>query len=170
MERFSLLRTRAVLAAAIGGLLAGLILAGVWPHTPLHAVATDRSEDCVIATGALDDEMEGVFVLDLLTSTLRAAALSRTTGRFVAQYEANLTPDFTFDTPRKPRFTMVTGVVPLPRGNTPLQPSRAVVYVGESTTGKIVAYYVPWSRQKPLSGKLVRLDAWPFRPVKVLRE
>ena len=54
------------------GLAIGMLLAGLWPNTPLHAVATDRSESFLMATGGLDEGIEGVYVLDCLTGELRA--------------------------------------------------------------------------------------------------
>ncbi len=41
------------------GLAGGLALAAFWPSTPLHAVATDRSESFAMATGYLDDDVRG---------------------------------------------------------------------------------------------------------------
>ena len=34
------------------GFVGGLVASGFWPYTPLHAVATDRSDSFAIATGA----------------------------------------------------------------------------------------------------------------------
>ena len=56
---------------AVGiGLVAGLVLSGFWPHTPLYAVATDRIETFAMATGPVDDEVEAVYFLDFLTGDL----------------------------------------------------------------------------------------------------
>jgi hypothetical protein len=54
------------------GLVGGLILCGVWPQTPLHAVATDRSETFAVATGFVDEGIEAVYFLDFLTGDLSA--------------------------------------------------------------------------------------------------
>ena len=55
----------------------GLVLSGLWPQTPLHATATDRSDTFAIATGAVDDDTEAVYFLDFLTGDLRAVVLGR---------------------------------------------------------------------------------------------
>ena len=41
------------------GLVGGLILSGLWPHTPLYAVATDRVDTFAMATGPLDYRCRG---------------------------------------------------------------------------------------------------------------
>ena len=65
-------------------LLIGIGLGGFLPHTPLHAVATDRAETYLIATGLLDADVEAVFFLDCLTGDLFAAVPGKTTGGFTA--------------------------------------------------------------------------------------
>ena len=59
------------------GLALGLVLSGLWPHTPLHAVSTDRGETYAIATGPVDNEVEAVYFLDFLTGDLGAIVLGR---------------------------------------------------------------------------------------------
>ncbi len=54
-------------------LLIGIVLGGFLPHIPLHAVATDRGETYIIATGLLDTDVEAVYFLDCLTGDLFAA-------------------------------------------------------------------------------------------------
>jgi len=64
---------------------------------------------------------------------------------------------------------MVTGVADLRRGGgTRLQPSRAVVYVAEVTSGLVAAYAVPWSPGLHAAGQtlhqpLVLLAVTQFR-------
>src|SRR5437763_1827334 len=54
-------------------LLVGIVLGGFLPHIPLHAVATDRAETYLMATGLLDTDVEAVYFLDCLTGDLFAA-------------------------------------------------------------------------------------------------
>ena len=75
------------------GLLLGLMIGGLWPDTPLHAVATDRGEDFAICTGFVDDGVEAIYFLDFLTGVLRAGVLSnvpQSPYAFQALYEANV--------------------------------------------------------------------------------
>ena len=63
------------------GLTVGLMLAGLWPNTPLHAVATDRNDTFIMATGPLDDAVRELFS-DCLTGESAVRALSRQNGKF----------------------------------------------------------------------------------------
>ena len=57
------------------GLCLGLVFAGIFPHTPLHATSNDRYDDFAIATGAVDESTEAIYFLDFLTGDLKAAAV-----------------------------------------------------------------------------------------------
>lgn len=153
---------------AIGGLLVG----GLWPSTPLHAVATDHSEGFSMATGFVDDGIEAVFLLDHQTGTLQGAVPSSTTKGFQSLFTANLAGDLTtaiaamnqkiasenlgrkkkgvparpdVQIPQTPKFMIVTGAVDLRRGAARVRPGLSMVYVAETGTGMIMAYAVPWS-------------------------
>ena len=137
------------------GVAVGLMIGGLWPDTPLHAVATDREEGYALATGFVDEGVEAVYYLDFLTGSLRAAVLSKDTNGFQAFFEANIHADMAaamsgsgVQVPTKPRYMMVTGAVDLRRvvgqRNTP---GSSAVYVAEANTGFVLAYVVPWSKE-----------------------
>jgi hypothetical protein len=153
------------------GLLGGLVLAGLWPDTPLHAVATDRTDTFAMATGPLDEEIEAVYFLDFYTGDLTAAVLSRQTGKFNAFFTYNVNADLAVDPAKNPKYLMVTGVADMRRAYTGrLAPSRSVIYVAEITTGKIAAFGIPWSSalhaaNQPMAGKMICLDRTAFRRV-----
>ncbi|MGW8258260.1 MAG: hypothetical protein ACWGMZ_12295 [Thermoguttaceae bacterium] len=129
-------------------LLLGLCLGGVLPHTPLHAVATDRSESYLIATGLLDSDVEAVFLLDCLTGDLTAAVLGKNTGGFTSLFRYNVLKDLQVDQSKNPHFLMVTGLVDLRGGYRNNYGGASVVYVAETTGGRIAAYAVPWDRAR----------------------
>lgn len=162
-------------------LVAGLILGAIgmrWlgpqnePFFPLpqaRATATDRYENFALATGPLDTDVEGVFILDFLTGDLKATVLSSQLGRFNAYYQRNIIEDLGIDPAKNPRYLMVTGVVNLrrPLGQT-ARPAACAVYIAELTTGKIAAYAIPWTPQfhnagVPVNGELIPLDVTQFR-------
>jgi hypothetical protein len=137
-----------------GGLVLGLLLGGLWPNTPLHAVATDHSENFAIATGYCDEDIEAVWSLDFLTGDLRAVALSKQTGTFNAFFARNILADLGIDPGRNPRFLIATGRADLRRtGGARQFPSRSILYVAEVSTGVVGAYYIPWSSTGWVAGQ-----------------
>jgi hypothetical protein len=143
-------------AACLGlGLLAGLVLAGFWPSVPLHATATDKLDTFSMATGHVEDGVEGVYFLDHLTGELHAYVLGPTgRGNFGIQchYFRDVSKDF--DAGEKAKYLMATGLDDLARGGraNSIQPSRAVVYVAEVSTGTAIAYYLPYNVTSHRSG------------------
>jgi hypothetical protein len=165
------IRTVRGLILAGAGLAAGLLLAAFWPNTPLHAVATDRSETFAIATGHLDEQVEAIYFLDGLTGDLRGMALSRQFGTFNAFFgPCNVAMDLGVDPSKNPKFLMTTGMADLRRtgGGASATWGRGIVYVAEITTGKVAAYGTPWSptafaANRPFKMPLKLLDVKPFR-------
>jgi hypothetical protein len=166
------------------GLLVGLMIGGLWPHVPLHAVATDRAENITIATGFVDDQVEAIFFLDSLTGTLIGGvpARQRRGAAFQSMWQANVNADLlgmmkgisaaksgrrgaggTVEVPKTPRYMMVTGALDI-RGLAAAQeaPGRCLVYVVEANTGVVLSYMVPWSANRHNTGALYRaqLSLW----------
>ena len=166
--RYVLFRNRFLFPALT--LLLGLCLGGIFPHTPIHAIATDRTESFLVATGMVDEGVEAIYLLDCLTGDLRAAVLGKARGDFTATYAypgAKLLQDFGLDPSKNPKFLMVTGLADLRTG----QQARfgsAVVYIVELSSGKIMAYAMPWDRTRwvaraPMGGTLMPVGMLAFR-------
>ena len=152
------------------GLLGGLVLSGLMPNSPLHAVATDRTKTFAMATGLVDDDIEAVFFLDFLTGNLNATVLSRETGRFTVCYAHNVLNDLGIDRTKNPRYLMVTGQANLRQGLAPSQLGRVVVYVAELTSGRVAAYALLWSPamknfRHPVRQLMKLLDVTQFRNI-----
>jgi hypothetical protein len=162
------MRLRWPTAMAIG-VAVGLMLSGLWPHVPLYAVATDRSESYAMATGPVDNEVEGVYFLDFLTGDLTALVLGRQARVWTGVFNTNVSQDLKVDPQKNPKFMMVTGMVALRRsGGSRLQPSASICYVAEVTSGKVAAYAIPWSPSmyaagQMQNGNLVLVGATLFR-------
>jgi hypothetical protein len=162
-------RQRYWLIALATGLAGGIVLGGYWPHTPLHAVATDRAETFAMATGALDTDVEAVFILDFLTGDLKALVQSKQPGAVCGFFERNVAADLGVDPQKNPKFLMVTGMINLRRaGGSRQQPGSSICYVAEITTGKLAAYAVPWTPTmfasgQPQSAPLLLVSKTPFR-------
>jgi len=172
------LRRHGWVAGLAVGLLLGLMIGGLWPDTPLHAVATDRGEDFAICTGFVDDDVEAIYFLDFLTGTLRAGVLSNVpqSPGFQAVYEGNVNaalataiqtrnaglvqmnaarrrdgaaPLPELEMPQSPNYLMVTGAIDMRR--TPgmrQQFPPSALYIAETTTGIVLTYVLPWDRNR----------------------
>jgi hypothetical protein len=155
------------------GLMGGLVLAGFWPSTPLHAVATDRFESFAVATGPVDEATEAVYFMDFLTGDLSAVVIGKmASGGFgvTGHYGINVGQALNVGQGKKPRFLMVTGMADLARGGraSAVQPSKAVVYVAEVTSGRCAAFAIPFNAQAHRTGRftqaaLVSVAVFPFR-------
>ena len=149
------------------GLLAGLNVQGLWPNIPLHASATDGYESFSIATGMVDNDVEGLYFLDYLTGDLVGAVINPKTGTFNSRFTYNVSNDFT-GTGRNAKYLMVTGIANLPRGRAGYQPASSIVYIADATSGQVGAYVMPWNSSmqaagKPQVGEFRRLDLQQFR-------
>ncbi|MGA2067613.1 MAG: hypothetical protein ABSG86_21785 [Thermoguttaceae bacterium] len=161
-------------AGIVLGLAVGAMLGGLWPSTPLHAVATDRTETFAMATGFVDEGVEALYFLDFLTGDLGAVVIGRggPTGWMpTGLYAATVLRDLNLNANQNPKFLMVTGVADLIRGGSAgaqVRPSRAVVYVAEITTGRVAAYAIPWNANAHLRNQMVQMPLqlvarFPFR-------
>ena len=153
----------------LAGLCLGLLTRGAWTETPALAVATDSDENGAIATGPLDDSLEGFFYLDFTTGELKGTALSPITRKFFANFRANVAHDLGVDLRRHPKFLLTTGSAMFRPGAGPVQPANAIVYVYELTSGKVAAYAVPWSQAQATTGAPIRNAALKLLDVKQLR-
>jgi hypothetical protein len=128
------------------GLAVGLILSGLWPNIPLHAVCTDRTDTYAIATGPVDSEVEAVYFLDFLTGDIVALVLGKQPNMWSGFFRYNVSADLGLDPQKNPKLMMVTGLAGLRRsGGSRAQPSSAACYVADVSSGVVAAYVVPWS-------------------------
>ena len=132
------------------------------PPIPIHAYATDNTENLVIATGQVSDELEGVFFLDTLSGDLQCTVFSMQAGSFNSLFRANVLKDLQLEATKKPDYLMVTGQI---RANSRIARNfgYSIVYVAEANSGRFAAYAVPWQKNadsagRPQTGDLVLLD------------
>jgi hypothetical protein len=140
---------------------------GVTSVPQAHAVATSGSDNFAIATGFVDDQIEGLYFLDFLTGDLRCAIVNRRNATFSAYFQYNVLADFP-GVNDKPRFLLVTGLADLPRGRGATQIGRSLVYVAEATSGRIAAYAVPYNSTllnaaSPQTGTFIPIARGSFR-------
>ena len=149
------------------GVIVGSLGVNLLPHEPLYASATHGQDGMVIATGEVDDGVEGIYVLDSLTGDLKGAVLNPSTRKFGVIYEYNILKDFAAAGVKSPKFMMVTGDMDPRRGVGKVPLGRDAIYVYESSSGTMAAYGVPWGQGVPAASPFVPLDRMKFRTVAI---
>ena len=100
-----------------------------------------------MATGLIDEEMEGVFFLDFLTGDLACVVLaSRKPNMINGIFKTNVIKDLSVDADKKPNYLMVTGGATFVGQTGQQQPGRCVVYVLDQNTGNFAGYGFMWNR------------------------
>jgi hypothetical protein len=145
---------------------------------PISAAATDRNEGVIMATGTVFvrlgsltestnvnySSLEAVYTLDQNTGQLMAGVLAREGQAFQGLFNADVFEGLrsvmqaagdTMPFPQRPRFTMVTGEVTIPsQAGSRWQVPQGVVYIHEQTTGYLMVYTIPWTRDYFVGGKI----------------
>ena len=123
------------------------------PPIELNAGTAARSKSMSMATGLIDGEVEGLFVLDHLSGNLQCWALSPKTGAVAGIYRVNVLNDIR--QPGKtgePDYIMTTGNFFFSGGNpNNATPGQTVCYVADASTGIVAGYGLTYNKQR-LSG------------------
>ena len=113
----------------------------------LKAASASGGKGLSLATGQIDNQVEGVFVLDHLTGNLECWVLNPRTGGLAARYRTNVLNDLGTSKIGDADFVLVTGEYVFAGGNQGnLQPGRSICYVGEGNSGKVVGYGLRYDR------------------------
>ncbi len=128
------------------------------PETLLHATASHSAKTMAMATGWIDDEVEGLFVLDYLTGNLNCYVLNK---RNImpplspySVFSTNIVGDLEVQTGKEPNFVMVTGQMNFPRSGGAAVPANCVVYVADANTGNFAAYSLAINRNLMSGGSV----------------
>jgi len=79
------------------------------PATLLNATATSGGTTMAIATGPIQEGVEGLFILDFITGELTCSVLNPRTGAIGGAYQANVVADLGVEQGKAPQYLMVTG-------------------------------------------------------------
>ena len=112
----------------------------------LHATATDSGETFAMATGAIDGEIEGLFILDFLTGELQCFVLNSRTAKPSGWFKRNVVADLGVDATKAPKYLMVTGGANFRGSSGNARPAQCLCYVCDANTGNYAAYSFPWSQ------------------------
>jgi hypothetical protein len=132
----------------------------------VQAVATARNDAFSAATGPIDEDVEGLFLLDPLTGQLSCYIMNTSTFKFTMVFRYNqLLEDLGMKKDKGARLLLLTGLVDYKSQTGTERPSEAVAYIVDSSTGNFAAYAVPWqkglhtsSQKKPHIGTFRLLD------------
>jgi len=161
------------------GLLMGLCVSYFWPHEPALGITVDRDSKFAMATvpvtagigggvaglpGPSSLPLEGVFVLDFLTGRLQGAVLNNKMSKFTHAYFRNVAADFQVDPKAEPHYAFLGGTAALlaKRG---IKPASGVIYIGELTSGKVIAYAFPYQESNRIMRpvEMTPIDFFQFR-------
>ena len=156
---------RSAVMFAAGAFVMGAAMT-LWPQPAMKAAVANGNDKFTMVTVPLDEtrELEAVFVLNHLTGVLTGAAIYPQSGKFGYSFLHNVAADFqaSSKTP-DPKYAIVTGPVSL-RSTGGAQPALGVIYVGELSSGGVIAYGFqrPNSRNVGTILNLVKLDYFKF--------
>lgn len=136
--------TSAIVLLAVG-VAAGLGISHFRSSEPLQAGQVDRSSKFALMTTPVSftEGTEGVFAIDYLTGQLSGAVMNTKNGVFTNFYYRNLAAEFNVDPKTQPNYCVVGGRGQLP-GRGGITSATSIIYVGELTSGKVVAYFLPY--------------------------
>jgi hypothetical protein len=140
----------------------------------LKATATHSSDTLAMATGQIDEESAGLYILDYLTGELHCWVMNPRTGKFGGVFKHNVWTDLGTPKTKNTKYVMVTGGAGFVRGGGTARPAASVLYVADGVTGAVAAYNIPWDRSaaaagRSQSGGFLKLDMGQARNI-VIRD
>ncbi len=119
----------------------------------LQAATATNDDSFAVATGRIDEDVEGFFTLDFLTGELQCVVMNYRIAKLNAVFKTNVLKDLGVDQEKAPKYLMATAEVDFPRGGTIARPAQSVVYVLDTVTGNFAAYGLPWRRELAAAGR-----------------
>jgi len=149
--------TEAAGAPALGGLR-------------LQAMASHGSDSFAIATGPVDEEVEGLYTLDFLTGDLQCFVINPRTLKVGGWFKINVAKELPPEGSKKPHYLLATGRFVAPAGANNQRPAGCICYVVDANSGNVVAYTFPWNRSALNQGEtqateMRSLGKWKSRSV-----
>ncbi len=132
-----------------------------FPETLLHATASHSGKSMAMATGYVDEEAEGVYILDYLTGDLQCWVLNPRTFQWGGMFKYNVINDLGVQQGKDPNYVMVTGQIQFRRGAGAQMPAMCAVYVADANTGNFAAYGMLWNRTMAAGGAAATGHAEP---------
>lgn len=123
------------------------------PPLELNAGTAARSKSMSMATGLVDGNVEGLFILDHVSGVLQCWVLSPKTGSVGGYYTANVGMDLAAGGKAgSAEYMMVTGNFFFDGNTGNLAPGQSICYVGDANTGNVVGYGLVYNKQGIIRG------------------
>jgi hypothetical protein len=175
------------------GLIVGLAIGGAWSaglwlgkgsgpdgglaglqELKLRAMASHGAETFAVATGPVDESVEGLFTLDFLTGDLQCFVFNPRTYQQGGIFRTNIAKDLAPEKGKKPSYLLVTGVISNTATYSNFKPAGCVCYVVDANTGECAAYTFPWAKAAsgsniPQAKEMTLIYKWKARSLE-LRE
>jgi hypothetical protein len=109
-----------------------------------NAMTAHGTDKKTMVTVPVDGGMEAVVTLDHVTGDLTGYVLNRLSGQFFIRYRHNVMQEF----PKHAGgYLMATGMADFRGFQSNSRVASGVVYVSEESSGRVVAYALPWNPQ-----------------------
>lgn len=186
-QQWSLLVAGAVFGLAVGGAITLGVVIGQ-RHSgsanllglealKLQAAASHGADTFAIATGPVDEEVEGLYTLDFVTGDLQCFVLNSRTGAMAGRFMTNVNDPKVFGAKKgkKPNFLLATGMFTAGASAGGAKPAASLCYVVDANTGDVAAFGFPWSRSITSAGgvqatPMVLMGRWQARSTEQLRQ
>jgi hypothetical protein len=172
---------------SLGGALAIGVLVGQRDHgatakvfgleeLKLKAAASHGADTFAIATGSVDEEIEGLFTLDFVTGDLQCFVISSKTGGMAGRFMINVNDPRIFGAKKgkKPNFLLATGLLSAGASSGGAKLAASVCYVVDANTGDVAAFGFPWNKAQVNNGgmqsfPMIPLGKWAARSLDATR-
>jgi len=128
----------------------------------LKASASHGSDTFAIATGPIDDDVEGLFTLDFLTGDLNCYVINPRNAAIGGWFNANVANVLKVEKGKKPNYLMATGTIQVAGTAGGQRPASSLCYVVDANTGDAVAFTFPWVKAATAIGAP---QSTPMRPL-----
>jgi len=123
-----------------------------WGDLQLKAAASHGSDTFAIATGHVDDDVEGLFTLDFLTGDLQCLVVNPRNGALGGWFKTNVASVLSVEKGKKPSYLLVTGTINVAGGYGGQRPAASLCYVADANTGEVAAFSFPWAKAMTSAG------------------
>jgi len=137
----------------------------------LQAMASHGSETFAIATGPIDEGVEGLFTLDFITGDLQCFIISPRTGGVGGKFKTKIALEI--ERGKKPNYLIATGTFASTGGSAgPYKAAGCICYVVDANSGEVAAYTFPWARgsianNTPQAGEMKLIYQWKTRDLAI---